>query len=475
MTSVSRGRPQASSRETLADAACELFLEQGYDATTVADITRRAGVSRSSFFNYFDGKSETIWFALDEHLARCAELLQRNQGELRTAGDALSALASDLGDAPPHTLALAITNADVMGAAPELTTGRALRQAALAAAVESAGRPRTQQTDPFARELRAAAQAAAVFAAIWRWAERGAGSHRLDTEIEEALHAVPGDAGANGQALRVAVIGTGAIGARVIGELAAGRIAGAELSGVVTRRGDAFTRALGALGAGHPAEDFGADIARAIAVSDVIVECAGIVACRQYGPSVIAAGRTLVAVSIGALADPALREALTGGAGTLRLSPGAIGGLDVLAAAARPSGIPGGIRAASITTTKRAVTLRQNWMSDAEARALSDASEAFTLFAGTVAEAVERFPGSLNVACALAHATGLWDEVEVRLIADPHAERTGHEIAASGAAGDYRFAISNAVSAANPTSSAVVAESVLRGIAALARPSATFV
>ena len=33
------GRPKASSRETLAEAACELFLEQGFEATSIADIT----------------------------------------------------------------------------------------------------------------------------------------------------------------------------------------------------------------------------------------------------------------------------------------------------------------------------------------------------------------------------------------------------------------------------------------------------
>ena len=37
------GRPRASSRETLAEAACELFLEQGFEATTIADITSSRG------------------------------------------------------------------------------------------------------------------------------------------------------------------------------------------------------------------------------------------------------------------------------------------------------------------------------------------------------------------------------------------------------------------------------------------------
>jgi len=62
------GRPKASSRETLAEAACELFLERGYEATSIADITQRAGVSRSSFFNYFTSKSDVLWSGIDERI-----------------------------------------------------------------------------------------------------------------------------------------------------------------------------------------------------------------------------------------------------------------------------------------------------------------------------------------------------------------------------------------------------------------------
>ncbi|MGB4138172.1 MAG: TetR/AcrR family transcriptional regulator, partial [Microbacterium sp.] len=69
MSSVSRaGRPRSSSRETLAEAACELFLEQGYESTSIADIARRAGVSRSSFFNYFASKSDVLWSGLDARI-----------------------------------------------------------------------------------------------------------------------------------------------------------------------------------------------------------------------------------------------------------------------------------------------------------------------------------------------------------------------------------------------------------------------
>lgn len=468
MTSVARGRPLASSRETLADAASELFLEQGYEATTVAHITKRAGVSRSSFFNYFDGKDATIWFAVDETIASVADQVAGGAG----AEAAVEQLARALGASPPHTLALAITNEEVMGVAAELTTGRALRQAALARLLAGDAGRREPARAPLQCEITGAAQAAAVFAAIWRWADLGAGTHRLDDEIVSALRSVPGGRGAAGGPLRVAVIGSGAIGARVIEELGAGRIAGATLSGVVTRRDGALAEVLGT-GVGD-VTDFGRDLARAIGDSDLVVECAGIAAAREAGARVVAAGKTLLMVSIGALADPRARTALSSGPGMLRLATGAIGGLDLLASAARPGGIPGGIERASITSTKEAASLVQPWMSDAEVARLREATEAFALFEGSVAEAVEQFPGSLNVACALAHATGLWDGVRVRLVAAPGAERTTHEIAADGAAGDYRFSLTNAVSAANPTSSVVVAESVLRGIAELARPSATF-
>lgn len=425
-------------------------------------------------------------------------------------------LAAALGEAPPHTLALAITNSEVMGVGAELTTGRALRQAALAAALAADTAKHDPDRGPFACEIAGAAQAAAVFSAIWRWAGLGAGSHSLEREVASALGAVaelgavaapgavselgtasgaadasgsPADAAgltdpslladaavladpSDSAVLRVAVIGVGAIGARVIEELAAGRVARARLAGVVTRRPEALAGALGSSARGIT--DFGRDLSRAIAESDLVVECAGIAAARESGARVVAAGRDLLLVSIGALADPASRAALTGGPGTLRLATGAIGGLDLLASAARPGGIPRGIERASMTSAKAAGSLVQPWMGEAEAARLRSATEPFVLFEGTVAEAVELYPGSLNVACALAHATGLWDEVRVRLVADPGASRTTHEISASGAAGDYTFVMENAVSAANPASSAVVAESVLRGVAELAAPGGAF-
>lgn len=53
-------RWQPGAQERLIVAAVDLFTEQGYDATTVAQIAQRAGVTKSTFFRYFPDKRELL-------------------------------------------------------------------------------------------------------------------------------------------------------------------------------------------------------------------------------------------------------------------------------------------------------------------------------------------------------------------------------------------------------------------------------
>ncbi len=55
---MSRWKPGA--RERLVAAALDLFSEQGYDPTTVAQIAERAGVTKSTFFRHFADKRELL-------------------------------------------------------------------------------------------------------------------------------------------------------------------------------------------------------------------------------------------------------------------------------------------------------------------------------------------------------------------------------------------------------------------------------
>lgn len=47
-------------RERLFKAALELFADKGFEATTIADITRRADVGKGTFFTYFPSKEAVV-------------------------------------------------------------------------------------------------------------------------------------------------------------------------------------------------------------------------------------------------------------------------------------------------------------------------------------------------------------------------------------------------------------------------------
>ncbi|WP_460774160.1 TetR/AcrR family transcriptional regulator [Microbacterium sp. GXF7504] len=172
------GRPRVSSRATIAEAACELFLEQGYDATSISDITRRAGVARSSFFNYFGAKGDVLWGGFDERAVAVAEALAGGTPVV----DALAGFAEGV---EPDALALAITNVDAMGITAELERDRALRQRRVQRYVTA--RLARDGVGGLAAEVRAGAYAAAVMAALWTWADRTWAGPPLAAILADAL------------------------------------------------------------------------------------------------------------------------------------------------------------------------------------------------------------------------------------------------------------------------------------------------
>ena len=47
-----------SAREKILDAATNLFFEQGYQGTTIDDVTARSGVSRPTLYTHFSTKED---------------------------------------------------------------------------------------------------------------------------------------------------------------------------------------------------------------------------------------------------------------------------------------------------------------------------------------------------------------------------------------------------------------------------------
>jgi len=60
-----RGRPPATSPRSLELIALRLFDEQGFDETTIDQIASEAGVSRRTFFRYFESKTAVLWSQFD--------------------------------------------------------------------------------------------------------------------------------------------------------------------------------------------------------------------------------------------------------------------------------------------------------------------------------------------------------------------------------------------------------------------------
>ena len=83
-----RERKKQETRDALTRAALELFVERGYDETTLAEIAEAAGVSTRTIFAYFASKEDILFSTLQ---AMC-DALARALAERPADTDALTAL-----------------------------------------------------------------------------------------------------------------------------------------------------------------------------------------------------------------------------------------------------------------------------------------------------------------------------------------------------------------------------------------------
>jgi len=184
----SAGRPRASSAATLEDAAQELFLEQGYDRTTIGDIATRAGVSRNTFFNYFTCKADVLWLGFDSHVVNLGERLAMLPSDLPVT-EALRRgildLAVGFGEAE---VPWAVTHAALMGTGEELSASGLSRFTQQARVLQQfiGLRAGADPDDLMPRALAFALLAAAVAAAA-AWIDAGVARRPLSDYVSEAI------------------------------------------------------------------------------------------------------------------------------------------------------------------------------------------------------------------------------------------------------------------------------------------------
>lgn len=192
---------------------------------------------------------------------------------------------------------------------------------------------------------------------------------------------------------------------------------------------------------------------------ELVVECAGHGGVKAFGTRVLEAGKDLMIVSIGALSDAPLYDALVEAAkrstGQLILPAGALIGVDGLAAA-RSAGLE--------SVTIRSVKPPMSWSGaeGVEGIDLGAITERTTVFAGSARDAARLFPKNANVAATAALAGIGFEKTKVELVADPTTDQNTHTLIFEGKPGRYELVIAGNPSPNNPKTSQLTALSIVR-------------
>src|SRR5919204_1173587 len=176
---MGRWQPDAAGR--LQQAALELYAERGYEQTTVAEISQRAGLTERTFFRHFADKREVLFRGSDSLQKLIADAVDAAPQsatpiEAITAGLAAAGAIFDARRRPYSRQRQAVIDAN-----PELQERELIKLASLAAALADALRRRGVQ-DP-AAELTAEVGIAVFRVAFAHWLRDDS-----DQNFEDSVH-----------------------------------------------------------------------------------------------------------------------------------------------------------------------------------------------------------------------------------------------------------------------------------------------
>jgi AcrR family transcriptional regulator len=178
---MSRWQPNARSR--LEQAALQLFMERGFEQTTVAEIAERAGLTERTFFRHFADKREVLFGgvgALQELLVRTLASTPASAAPIDAVAAALAAAGALLQERRGYSRQRQI----VIAAHADLRERELIKLASLASALADALRQRGVR-EPVAR-LSAEAGIAVFKVAFERWINE-TNQQDLQQLIQESL------------------------------------------------------------------------------------------------------------------------------------------------------------------------------------------------------------------------------------------------------------------------------------------------
>ena len=165
------GRWEPNARGRLGHAAMELFLERGFDQTTVADIAERAGLTKRTFFRHYADKRDVLFAGMEpmrQLVVAAIGAAPADLSPIAAVGQGVEAAAEMIQEAPAY----AQMRQTVIDAHLELQERELVKLAALTAVLAEALGERGVELWP--ARLTAEAGMAAFRVAFARWIAGGA-------------------------------------------------------------------------------------------------------------------------------------------------------------------------------------------------------------------------------------------------------------------------------------------------------------
>ncbi len=183
-----RGRPPGTSARELELISLRLFTERGFDDTTVERIAAAAGVSRRTFFRYFDSKTDVLWHAFDGEVRRLKDAFAQVPADVPMM-DAIRQVVVGANRYRAEDVPELRTRMNLIGSVPALQASAAHHYDAWERAVSEFAAGRLgQQADSLYPLALGRATLAVCRAAYDRWVERGDAG--LTTYLDQALRAL---------------------------------------------------------------------------------------------------------------------------------------------------------------------------------------------------------------------------------------------------------------------------------------------
>lgn len=122
------GRQPSTSRAALSHIALQLFIERGFEQTTVGDVALAAGIGRRTLFRYFPSKNDLPWGDFEVELTRMRGVLAATPESISLV-DALVSAVIEFNSFPPQEIPFHRERMNLLLNVPALLAHSTLRYA----------------------------------------------------------------------------------------------------------------------------------------------------------------------------------------------------------------------------------------------------------------------------------------------------------------------------------------------------------